>query len=102
MIELCSCSNVTLGSCNRSRLAASERRTAPRKSSRSSLVSRTFLESADDAFIAAGIRLGRPGTAMGAYGKIRSGPLDDADIHALVGFLRARGPSSKPLPTGAS
>jgi cytochrome c oxidase cbb3-type subunit 3/ubiquinol-cytochrome c reductase cytochrome c subunit len=66
-----------------------------------SLVSRTFLESADDAFIAAGIRLGRPGTAMGAYGKIRSGPLDDADIQAIVSFLRARGPASKPLPTSS-
>ncbi len=63
-----------------------------------SLVSRTFLESADDAFIAAGIRLGRPGTAMGAYGKIRSGPLDDADIQAIVDFLRARGPRVKALP----
>jgi cytochrome c oxidase cbb3-type subunit III len=63
-----------------------------------SLVSRTFLESADDAFIAAGIRLGRPGTAMGAYGKVRSGPLDDTDIQAIVSFLRARGPRTKPLP----
>jgi cytochrome c oxidase cbb3-type subunit 3 len=63
-----------------------------------SLVSTTFLESADDAFIAAGIRLGRPGTAMGAYGKVRSGPLDDSEIQAIVDFLRARGPRAKALP----
>src|SRR5688500_2642951 len=33
-----------------------------------SLVSKTFLESASDEFIAAGIRLGRPNTPMAAYG----------------------------------
>jgi cytochrome c oxidase cbb3-type subunit 3 len=41
-----------------------------------SLVSKTFLESATDEQIAAGIRLGRPGTAMAAYGKVRGGPLE--------------------------
>lgn len=63
-----------------------------------SLVSQTFLESATDELIAAGIRLGRPGTAMAAYGKVRGGPLDDAEINAIVRFLRAKGPKARPLP----
>jgi cytochrome c oxidase cbb3-type subunit 3/ubiquinol-cytochrome c reductase cytochrome c subunit len=63
-----------------------------------SLVSQTFLESASDELIAAGIRLGRPGTAMAAYGKVRGGPLDDAEINAIVRFLRAKGPAVRPLP----
>ena len=63
-----------------------------------SLVSPTFLASADDAFIARGIRLGRPNTAMAAYGKSRGGPLDDAQIEAIVSFLRARGPAAVALP----
>jgi cytochrome c oxidase cbb3-type subunit 3 len=66
-----------------------------------SLVSRTFLESATDAFIASGIRDGRPGTAMGAYGKSRSGPLEDADVDAIVTFLRSHGPAPHTLPTSA-
>lgn len=60
-----------------------------------SLVSKTFLESASDEFIAHGIRVGRPNTAMGAYGKDRGGPLDERAIKALVAFLRTKGP--KPL-----
>jgi cytochrome c oxidase cbb3-type subunit III len=63
-----------------------------------SLVSRTFLESASDDFIAKGIRFGRPQTAMGAYGKVRSGPLEDPDIDAIVRFLRAKGPKYQPPP----
>jgi mono/diheme cytochrome c family protein/rhodanese-related sulfurtransferase len=63
-----------------------------------SLVSRTFLGSAGDAFIARGIRLGRPLTAMAAYGKERGGPLDDSEIAAIVAFLRSKGPSATPLP----
>lgn len=63
-----------------------------------SLVSRTFLESASDTFIAAGIRDGRPSTAMGAYGKSRNGPLEDADIAAIVAFLRSHGPRAVSLP----
>ena len=59
-----------------------------------SLVSRTFLESADDDFIATAIRVGRPNTAMGAYGQNRGGPLDNSAIAAIVSFLRARGPKS--------
>jgi len=63
-----------------------------------SLVSRTFLASADDEFIARGIRLGRPNTAMAAYGEGRGGPLDDKQIAALVEFLRAKGQPAAALP----
>jgi cytochrome c oxidase cbb3-type subunit 3 len=63
-----------------------------------SLVSRTFLASADDAFIARGIRRGRPLTPMAAYGKERGGPLDDAQIAAIVAFLRSKGPAAASLP----
>src|SRR3954471_6514949 len=45
-----------------------------------SLVSKTFLESASNELIAAGIRMGRPGTAMAGYGKERGGPLDERQI----------------------
>lgn len=63
-----------------------------------SLVSQTFLESASDDFIARGIREGRPGTAMAAYGKARGGPLDDDEVAAIITFLRERGPARMPLP----
>jgi mono/diheme cytochrome c family protein/rhodanese-related sulfurtransferase len=63
-----------------------------------SLVSQTFLESASNEFIAHGIRMGRPNTPMAAYGKNRGGPLDDAQIGAIVAWLRSRGPSAKLLP----
>jgi mono/diheme cytochrome c family protein/rhodanese-related sulfurtransferase len=61
-------------------------------------VSSTFLASASDAFIARGIRIGRPNTAMAGYGKARGGPLDDAQILAIVQFLRAQGPRAARLP----
>lgn len=57
-----------------------------------SLVSPTFLESADDAFLASSIAKGRPGTAMAAYSAAVGGPLQPADIRALVRFLRAGAP----------
>jgi cytochrome c oxidase cbb3-type subunit 3 len=67
-----------------------------------SLISKTFLESATDDLIAAGIRMGRPGTAMAAYGKVRGGPLEEREISALVQFLRSKGPPTKALPAGLS
>jgi cytochrome c oxidase cbb3-type subunit 3/ubiquinol-cytochrome c reductase cytochrome c subunit len=67
-----------------------------------SLISKTFLESATDEFIAAGIRLGRPNTAMAAYGKVRGGPLEELEINAIVRFLRAKGPKALPLPPAAA
>jgi cytochrome c oxidase cbb3-type subunit III len=66
-----------------------------------SLVSRTFLESASDDFIAKGIRFGRPHTAMGAYGKHRGGPLEDQDVDAIVRLIRSRGPKYQPPPASA-
>lgn len=63
-----------------------------------SLVSPSFLATANDAFIARGIRLGRPNTAMAAYGKVRGGPLDDLQIASIVRFLRSKGPNAVHLP----
>ena len=67
-----------------------------------SLVSQTFLESATDALIAAGIRMGRPGTAMAAYGQSRGGPLDEREISNIVRFLRSKGPQNHALPAASS
>jgi mono/diheme cytochrome c family protein/rhodanese-related sulfurtransferase len=66
-----------------------------------SLVSATFLESATDEQIARGMREGRPGTAMASYAKNAGGPLDEADIAAIVAFLRDKGPPRIRLPPGA-
>jgi cytochrome c oxidase cbb3-type subunit III len=67
-----------------------------------SLISKTFLESATDEFIAAGIRLGRSNTPMAAYGKVRGGPLDESEITAIVRFLRSKGPKAAPIPPAGS
>jgi mono/diheme cytochrome c family protein/rhodanese-related sulfurtransferase len=67
-----------------------------------SLVSKTFLESASDEFIASGIRLGRPNTPMAAYGKVRGGPLEEQEITAIVRFLRSKGPKAMPLPAAGA
>ncbi len=58
-----------------------------------SLVSDSFLRGASDEFIAAAIRLGRPDTAMAAYGTVRGGPMNDAQIRQLVSYLRSLGPA---------
>lgn len=58
-----------------------------------SLINRTFLESASDSFLRTAIADGRAGTSMGAYGKAKGGPLDDAALSRLVAFLRSRGPA---------
>jgi mono/diheme cytochrome c family protein/rhodanese-related sulfurtransferase len=63
-----------------------------------SLVSHNFLRSATDDFITQGIRMGRPGTAMAAYGMLRGGPLDDVQIDSIVAFLRSKGPYPVPIP----
>ena len=63
-----------------------------------SLVSHHFLRSATDDFITQGIRVGRPGTAMAAYGMVRGGPLSDTEIAAIVAFLRSKGPYPVPVP----
>jgi cytochrome c oxidase cbb3-type subunit 3/ubiquinol-cytochrome c reductase cytochrome c subunit len=64
-----------------------------------SLVNPTFLESASNDFLRRSIASGRPGTSMGAYGKMYGGPLDDAAIDRLVAFLRRLGPPARPLKT---
>jgi len=58
-----------------------------------SLINRTFLESASDTFLRTAVANGRAGTSMGAYGKAKGGPLDDAALSRLVAFLRGRGPA---------
>ena len=67
-----------------------------------SLVSKTYLESASNDQIAAGIRMGRPGTAMAAYGKLRGGPLAERDIDVLVHYLRSKGPNNQALPPASA
>ena len=54
-----------------------------------SLVTTTFLETASDDFLHAGIARGRPGTAMAGYGKAVGGPLDDIRIGQLIAFIRS-------------
>ena len=61
-----------------------------------SLVSKSFLESATDEFIARGIAMGRPHTAMAAYSKERGGPLSEAEIAAIVAYIRSLGPAVVP------
>jgi cytochrome c oxidase cbb3-type subunit III len=63
-----------------------------------SLVTETFLRSASDSFIAAGIAIGRPGTPMAPYGARFGGPLTDAQIQQIVAFVRSKGPAAEPLP----
>lgn len=67
-----------------------------------SLINTSFLESATDDFIARSIMIGRPGTSMGAYGKALGGPLDDAAVISLVGYIRQRGPAVKNIPAGGN
>ncbi len=66
-----------------------------------SLVNPTFLATASDEFLITGIVEGRPGTAMGAYGKARGGPLSDRDIGDLIAFLRKGGPAVETLSAAA-
>ena len=63
-----------------------------------SLRTTTFLATATDAFLRDGVTRGRPGTAMGAYGRALGGPLGPEDVVAIVAFLRAGGPPRVELP----
>jgi cytochrome c oxidase cbb3-type subunit 3/ubiquinol-cytochrome c reductase cytochrome c subunit len=63
-----------------------------------SLRSLTFLSSASDAFLRAGIIRGRPGTAMAAFGRGLGGPLEPAEVNAIIAFLRDGGLAPLPLP----
>jgi cytochrome c oxidase cbb3-type subunit III len=53
-----------------------------------SLVSSTFLASASNDFLRAGISRGRPGTAMAGYGQGVGGPLTPQQIEILIAHLR--------------
>lgn len=66
-----------------------------------SLVNKTFLESATDAFIAQSIANGRPGTSMAPYAHEIGGPLDRHAIDRIVAWLRVQGPQSVALGTVA-
>ena len=57
-----------------------------------SLKSPTLLASASDDFLRTAIVRGRPGTAMAGYGKAIGGPLTDADVAALMEFIRQGAP----------
>ncbi|WP_181197175.1 c-type cytochrome [Enhygromyxa salina] len=48
-----------------------------------------FLRLADEDFLAAAIRYGRPGTTMSAWGEVKAGPLSDDDIADLVAFIKS-------------
>jgi cytochrome c oxidase cbb3-type subunit III len=65
-----------------------------------SLVTSTFLATATDQFLRAGIARGRPGTSMGGYGRVVGGPLDDTQITQLIAFIRngTPAPSAQPAP----
>jgi len=65
-----------------------------------SLRSPTFLASASDAFLRAGIARGRPGTAMAAFGRALGGPLDPTEVNAIIDYLRDGGPPLRELPPG--
>jgi cytochrome c oxidase cbb3-type subunit 3/ubiquinol-cytochrome c reductase cytochrome c subunit len=61
-----------------------------------SLRTTTFLASAPDTFLRAGIVRGRPGTAMAAYGRAYGGPLGLDEADAIIAFLRQAGPPAPP------
>jgi cbb3-type cytochrome c oxidase subunit III len=65
-----------------------------------SLVTSTFLQSADDDYLRRSISAGRPGTSMAPYSAKVGGPLDEAAIGRIIGWLRQTGgtPTATPLP----
>jgi cytochrome c oxidase cbb3-type subunit III len=65
-----------------------------------SLRNPTFLATASDDFLRAGIERGRPGTAMAGYGRSVGGPLGPDDVGAVMAFLRAGAPARVALPPG--
>src|SRR6185436_7638324 len=66
------------------------------------LASPTFRASASTAFLQSAIERGRAGTAMAGYGKAVGGPLESAEVDALIAFIRAGAPAPAPLPPKAS
>lgn len=65
-----------------------------------SLVSSTFVATASDDFLRAGIERGRPGTAMGGFGRVVGGPLDAVDVDAIIAFIHSKNttPVQPPAP----
>jgi len=53
-----------------------------------SLSSPTFRATASTAFLQAAIERGRAGTSMAGYGKAVGGPLEPAEVDALIAFIR--------------
>src|ERR1700761_7902702 len=47
-----------------------------------------FLASASDAYLRKAVARGRAGTTMSAWSQARGGPLVDADVDAVVAYLR--------------
>lgn len=52
------------------------------------LANGAFLAVASDEFLAEGVRRGRPGTSMSAWGEAKGGPLSPLEVDALVAFMR--------------
>ncbi|MGA1129695.1 MAG: hypothetical protein ACO3XN_06480, partial [Chthoniobacterales bacterium] len=63
-----------------------------------SLVTRTFLETASDAFLRDAIGRGRPGTAMAGFAAEVGGPLSAPELEALIRYIRHDGPRQVAVP----
>lgn len=62
----------------------------------SALADRNLQASASDAFLHENIARGRPSTKMIAWSTANGGPLDDAEIDAVIGFVRGFQPNLLP------
>lgn len=67
-----------------------------------SLSSSTFRATASTPFLQVAIERGRAGTAMAGFGKNVGGPLEPAEVDALVDFIRGGAPAPPVLPPKAS
>jgi mono/diheme cytochrome c family protein/rhodanese-related sulfurtransferase len=67
-----------------------------------SLSSPTFRDTASTAFLQAAIERGRAGTSMAGYGKVVGGPLEPAEVDALITFIRGGVKAPALLPPKAS
>ncbi len=63
-----------------------------------SLASPTFRATASDAFLRAAIERGRPGTSMAGYARAVGGPLESADVAALIAYIRGGSSAPAALP----
>ncbi len=53
------------------------------------LTNEDFLVSSSDAFLEAGMKRGRPGTKMSAFGRDNLGPLSDRDVTDIIAYFRS-------------